>query len=733
MKKLFFSGILLLVIVCMSLAGWFIYVQKAHAAWYNSSWLYRKTITIHHGAGGVTANQTSFPVLVAMTAAQDKTDLHSHARSDGFDILFTSSDSVTKLSSEREKFDSSTGELEAWVNVPSVSGTVDTVIYMYYGNAGSCDQTLASCDGTNNATHVWDTNYKAVMHMAETSGTTSPDSSTAGNTITKVSAIKPNPTTLGEIDGAQSFNGSDDYESIATSNFPTADFTWELWIKPTDDNFRYIFEWETDTYHFLIEPGGVMAVDFGTAKPTSTSTITLNAWNHVVATRTSGTVHYYINGSQDATSFSDSTTLTHTCTAYIGVDAGGCSTPITGANNFPGIMDEVRVSNIARTSTWIATEYNNHVAPYTFYSVGAETTNIPTQVVFSNTALNVTAGTCSALSVQLQSAGGDPANPTGTDTVLLSTNSPGGSFSNASDCSGATSTLSVSYNTSTNSQTIYYKDTRKSPTTWTVTGTQTGGPDTLSTGNQSETITAGSVTRLVVTLPGESFTDGTGNSGTVTSQTAGSSFPIVKISATDSFFNLNTGYSGAKTLVYAGPANAPNSTPPTYTTSVSFTSGQSTTTLTTTLQKAETTTITVTDGGSFGFASSSLVVSPGTLSAGQSTVTVSPSSVPINTNVLVVITAKDSLQNPISGISGSNIVFTGTTATFSTPRSPTTTDASGTTSPYLAWSDVGTKTVVVVVSGTTITQQPTVTVTAAASNTIHLNGGIHINGGSHVQ
>jgi hypothetical protein len=66
--------------------------------------------------------------------------------------------------------------------------------------------------------------------------------------------------------------------------------------------------------------------------------------------------------------------------------AGNATGNFTGAswrlaNNpqWPGysnvILDEVRVSNIARSAGWIATEYRNQNAPATFYTVGAEQNN----------------------------------------------------------------------------------------------------------------------------------------------------------------------------------------------------------------------------------------------------------------------------------------------------------------------------------------------------------------------
>ena len=130
----------------------------------------------------------------------------------------------------------------------------------------------------------------------------------------------------------------------------------------------------------------------------------------------------------------------------------------------------------------------------------------------------------------------------------------------------------------------------------------------------SLTQVVGAINKLLVTLPGETFTDAatkaaSGNSGTVTAQTAGTAFNIPKITATDQFFNIITSYSGAKTISYSGPGGSP-----TYTSSVSFTLGVSTTTLATNLLKAETTTITASDGTTTGPASSGLTVNAGIFS-----------------------------------------------------------------------------------------------------------------------
>ena len=118
--------------------------------------------------------------------------------------------------------------------------------------------------------------------------------------------------------------------------------------------------------------------------------------------------------------------------------------------------------------------------------------------------------------------------------------------------------------------------------------------------------------RLYVVLPGQTFTDAatlaaSGLSVSPANQTAGVAFNLAKLLAADRQFNLDSSYAGTKTINYSGPAGSP-----TYTTSVTFSSGQSTTTLATTLTLAETTTLTASDGTNPGVTSSSFIVNAGT-------------------------------------------------------------------------------------------------------------------------
>ena len=121
------------------------------------------------------------------------------------------------------------------------------------------------------------------------------------------------------------------------------------------------------------------------------------------------------------------------------------------------------------------------------------------------------------------------------------------------------------------------------------------------------TVTTGDT--LLVTLPGEVFTSGVGNSGTVSNQTAGTAFNLTLHVIGAGGNVVDTNFSGPRTITYNGPATAANGTAPSYTVNVTFTNGVASG-IATTLTAAETTTITAatTDGTATGVASSSLTV-----------------------------------------------------------------------------------------------------------------------------
>ena len=332
----------------------------ADPGWYNADWTYRKPITIDHDK--VNGTQTNFPALINLSS---DADLAAKAQSNGNDILFTKDDGTTKLAHEIEEFNSSTGNLIAWINVTSLKGDEDTVLYMYYNNS--------KCGSQQDATAVWDTNYKGVWHLLGNTTALLPDATSNSNTGTKKAIGEPANTTSGQIDGAQVFdNGTNDY--VDCGNDPSLNITdaitIEAWVKATDDPDVIISKidnipsgsgWGLITAHnivpgeldFFIQENGSNYKGWGT-----NTALNYGKWYHVVATKDSAqNILVYVDGIQQSGNYIQKGTVTdfsNSETVKIGRDT---------VNSYPfnGTIDEVRISDTARSGDWINTSYNNQV------------------------------------------------------------------------------------------------------------------------------------------------------------------------------------------------------------------------------------------------------------------------------------------------------------------------------------------------------------------------------------
>ncbi|MGD9166070.1 MAG: DUF2341 domain-containing protein, partial [Syntrophobacterales bacterium] len=167
-------------------------------------------ITIDHTKVAFTSEH--FPVLISLTDDSLTTSGCGFVTDpDGDDIVFTNSTVTLQLHHEIEKYDETTGEIVAWVLVPSLSGSADTDIYMYFGNSSVTSP-------TENPTGVWDSNYVGVWHLDETVT----DESTSGTHYDSTSysndgSQRNNNETTGKISTGQDFDGNSDYIQVADS------------------------------------------------------------------------------------------------------------------------------------------------------------------------------------------------------------------------------------------------------------------------------------------------------------------------------------------------------------------------------------------------------------------------------------------------------------------------------------------------------------------------------------
>src|ERR1039457_7514194 len=98
-------------------------------------------------------------------------------------MIFTSDPAGQNiLNYEMEEYDPVHGQVIAWVRIPTLSHTADTVIYVFYGNPNI----IAS---QQNPIGVWNSNYTAAYHLANTGTGVATDSTVNGNSGTLTSIL----------------------------------------------------------------------------------------------------------------------------------------------------------------------------------------------------------------------------------------------------------------------------------------------------------------------------------------------------------------------------------------------------------------------------------------------------------------------------------------------------------------------------------------------------------------
>ncbi|MGD9395580.1 MAG: DUF2341 domain-containing protein, partial [Candidatus Thorarchaeota archaeon] len=272
---------------------------------------HRKHLTINHE--NVAEDLAYFPVLVDIYDA----DLRTDARADGRDIAFVIGEET--ISHEIELFDqtfnSTHAHLVAWLNVPLLSGSSDTIITMYYGNP------LAPI--VFDSGPVWDPGYLGVWHLGE-SGTGALDEyldssqyKHHGQGGEGNSSFVPTQT-VGKIGSGQDFNNLDGYYDLIDCgdsplwNIDGYQITLEAWIQHDITPNTHVYGimnhkgWY-DGYSLFINYGGGSTLKPTFSLPGEThqlrgaNDVTGGSWHHVVATYDGSLMRIYVDGMQDPT------------------------------------------------------------------------------------------------------------------------------------------------------------------------------------------------------------------------------------------------------------------------------------------------------------------------------------------------------------------------------------------------------------------------------------------------
>jgi hypothetical protein len=352
---------------------------------FEEGWQYRKKITIDHSQ--VDGDLENFPVLVSTI----DTDLKEKAQNDGDDILFMDGPDVAgRLFHEIEQFDSASGELVAWINIPEIKSNEDTSFYIYYGNP--------SCISQQFPNQVWNSNYCGVWHMGENPVDLLIDSTINNNIGISNGNMNYENLVNGKIGKCIQFDGDNDYISISDSpslkpknvsiqaffkpleNGPDSGFflvkaSYDIWGNA--DGRNYGFNWSNDKNYI----GGRFERD---ARPQSerlgSHSTNLGSWYHLVLTfdKSTSSGAFYVNGVKidSGENYHDSVLWYYKPWDFLMGGSRGHEGSSKEINHwFNCCLDEVRVASVSLDSEWIATEYNNQNNPSSFLSFGPEETS----------------------------------------------------------------------------------------------------------------------------------------------------------------------------------------------------------------------------------------------------------------------------------------------------------------------------------------------------------------------
>lgn len=332
--------------------------QAATADWLDIDWRDRRPVIFDNSASAT--DLADFPALVHLDGSSFD---FSRAQSQGQDLRFTAADGTTLLSHEIEKWDATGQEAWVWVKVPQLdAGSTGNTIWMYSANG-------AASDGQN-AADVWSNGYVLVHHMNESPGAAATvcDSTSNGkngvvssDTVTSAAAVAGD----GFQFSASSTAPYDYYRVPGTGSDTELDLlslTLETWVNPTSNSSG---DWIAHGgSQFSTEGGsvvrwGAVQGDWGNGSGVaySTSTLQVGQWSYLVGTAEydagagATSIGMYFDGMLEKTG-GRSGTLYTTGNYYI-----GNSKDFPNTRGFPGLMDELRLSDVARSDDWIYAQY----------------------------------------------------------------------------------------------------------------------------------------------------------------------------------------------------------------------------------------------------------------------------------------------------------------------------------------------------------------------------------------
>lgn len=303
----------------------------AHA-WWDGKWQQRMQVQFDASpeGAGISENLADVPVLIRLHTGNFS---FPDAKEDGSDLRFVAADDKTPLKYHIEKFDPSEEIALVWVKAPNINGGKKDSIWVYYGNS--------SAEAGQDSGGTYDVNHIAVYHFGEEGA---PKDSTAyGNNASDFSAKS-----VAALAGSGAAFSASDRMSVpepASLDFSKG-FTFSAWVRPGQSSGNaQLFSWNDGKQSISVGlEGSKPYLSVSALQPVTTpktASLTPGQWQHLAVALTPGErAVVYIDGIEAASS------------AFTGTVPAPSAEMVIGSS-FQGDIDEVQVSNTARTAGWI--------------------------------------------------------------------------------------------------------------------------------------------------------------------------------------------------------------------------------------------------------------------------------------------------------------------------------------------------------------------------------------------
>jgi biopolymer transport protein ExbB len=299
-------------------------------AWWSKDWAERTTVTLNTSSAGVALDATLSGVAIPVRLHSGNFDFVG-ARPDGTDLRVMAGDDKTPLKFWIERFDSVNELAVLWVQVPSVlPGTDKNTLYVYAGN----DKAVPDANGPGTAAAVADAATIAAFHFAEKDGIAADQTGLIKATAATAVEVNGLIGQSARLTGTPIILPPNDELKFAAA----APLSVSLWVRPDASTGTLYAQGPLQ----LALIAGKLTAKLGAVSVTG-GDVAPATWSQVALTIEPGKLGLYVNGVQASQVLASPTPA---------VDG-----EIRVAEGYQGLIDELDLSNVARSPAWITFMY----------------------------------------------------------------------------------------------------------------------------------------------------------------------------------------------------------------------------------------------------------------------------------------------------------------------------------------------------------------------------------------